>query len=114
MGAGQNVRFAAGWPERPPAFTDADAAKAMRYAATVDVVVWTPGIAAGNPLFLSMLPDFAALGDDPDERAQAVTMAATRWGRWRGQEQHAEGRARRRRSTLGALRKSPPLLIPSC
>ncbi len=68
------------WPERPAAFTDEDAAKAIRYAATVEVVVWTPGIQAGNPLFLSVLPDFAALGDDPDERAQAVTMAADTLG----------------------------------
>ncbi len=68
------------WPERPAAFTDEDAAKATRYAATVEVVVWTPGIQAGNPLFLSVLPDFAALGDDPDERAQAVTMAADTLG----------------------------------
>ena len=68
------------WPERPAAFTDADAVKAARYAASVEVVVWTPGIAAGNPLFLSVLPDFAALGDDPDEKAQAVAMAADTLG----------------------------------
>jgi hypothetical protein len=64
------------WPERPSAFTDDDEAKAERYAANVEVVVWTPGIHAGNPLFLSVLPDFAAVGDDPDERSHAVTMAA--------------------------------------
>ena len=68
------------WPERPVAFTDADAIKAARYAASVEVVVWTPGMAAGNPLFLSVLPDFAALGDDPDERAQGVAMAADTLG----------------------------------
>jgi hypothetical protein len=44
------------------------------------VAVWTPGVHAGNPLFLSVLPDFAAVGDDPDERAQAVTMAADTLG----------------------------------
>ena len=68
------------WPERPAGFTDEDEAKAKHYAATVEVVVWTPGVQAGNPLFLSVLPDFAALGDDPDERAQAVTMAADTLG----------------------------------
>ncbi len=68
------------WPERPAGFTDEDSAKAKRYAATVEVVVWTPGIHAGNPLFLSVLPDFAAVGDDPDERAQAVTMAVDTLG----------------------------------
>ena len=42
--------------------------------------MWTPGIQAGNPLFLSVLPDFTAIGDDPDERAQAVTMATETLG----------------------------------
>lgn len=68
------------WPERPLGFSDSDVAKADSYAASVDVVVWTPGIHAGNPLFLSVLPDFAAVGDDPDERGQAVTMAADTLG----------------------------------
>jgi hypothetical protein len=40
------------------------------------VVVRAPGTNAVNPLFLSVLPDFAAVGDDPNERGQAVTMAA--------------------------------------
>ena len=73
-------RLGDAWPQRPAAFTDEDDAKAKRYAATVEVVVWTPGVHAGNPLFLSVLPDFAAIGDDPDERAQAVTMAADTLG----------------------------------
>jgi hypothetical protein len=68
------------WPAAPPGFTDEDGAKAKRYATTVEVVVWTPGVHAGNPLFLSVLPDFAAIGDDPDERSQAVTMAADTLG----------------------------------
>jgi hypothetical protein len=73
-------RLGDAWPERPAGFTDEDQAKARRYAVTVEVVVWTPGIHAGNPLFLSVLPDFVAVGDDPDERAQAVTMAADTLG----------------------------------
>jgi hypothetical protein len=73
-------RLGDAWPERPAGFTDEDEAKVKRYAATVEVVVWTPGVHAGNPLFLSVLPDFAAVGDDPDERAQAVTMAADTLG----------------------------------
>jgi Helicase HerA, central domain len=73
-------RLGDAWPERPAGFTAEDEAKAKRYTATVEVVVWTPGIHAGNPLFLSVLPDFAAVGDDPDERAQAVTMAADTLG----------------------------------
>src|ERR1700731_964028 len=68
------------WPERPAGFTAEDEAKARRYAESVDVVIWTPGVHAGNPLFLSVLPDFSALGDDPDERAQAIIMAADTLG----------------------------------
>lgn len=68
------------WPIMPEAFTSEDAAKAALYQARADVVVWTPGVASGNPLVLNLLPDFAAIGDgrDPesaDERAQAVEMA---------------------------------------
>ena len=68
------------WPTRPDEFDADDAAKADAYAARVDVVVWTPGLASGNPLALSLLPDFAAIGDrrddwTEDERGQAVEMA---------------------------------------
>lgn len=69
-------RLGDSWPERPTAFTPEDADKASRYAKRVEVVVWTPGVSAGNPLFLSVLPDFSGLGEDGDERGQAVEMAA--------------------------------------
>ena len=39
-----------------------------------------PGVHAGNPLFLSVLPDFAELGADRDERQQAIEMAAETLG----------------------------------
>lgn len=68
------------WPERPAGFTPEDDAKAGRYAKTVQVIVWTPGVHAGNPLFLPVMPDFAGLGDDRDERQQAVDMAAETLG----------------------------------
>ena len=68
------------WPTRPEAFTAEDDAKAAAYARDVEVVVWTPGARAGNPLFLSVLPDFAALRDDADEREAAVEMAAEALG----------------------------------
>jgi Helicase HerA, central domain len=73
-------RFGDAWPERPKAFTDLDESKAALYRSTVEVVVWTPGVHAGNPIFLPVLPDFAAIGEDIDERAQAVTMAADTLG----------------------------------
>ncbi|WP_454914914.1 helicase HerA-like domain-containing protein [Xanthobacter sediminis] len=68
------------WPTFPDDFTSDDAVKAERYHRRADVVVWTPGVASGNPLSLNLLPDFSAVADghDPeseDERAQAVEMA---------------------------------------
>jgi hypothetical protein len=68
-------RLGDAWPEAPSGFTEDDRRKAKIYAATVEVVVWTPGMQGGNPLSLSVLPDFAAIGDDPDELDQAVAMA---------------------------------------
>ena len=68
------------WPARPDTFTAEDAAKAERYFKQVDVVVWTPGVHAGNPIFLPVMPDFTSLGDDRDERQQAVDMAAETLG----------------------------------
>jgi hypothetical protein len=73
-------RLGEAWPTRPLAFTDDDDAKARRYAEKVEVVVWTPGVHAGNPLFLSVMPDFAGLGNDKDERQQAIDMAAETLG----------------------------------
>ncbi|AWN46148.1 AAA family ATPase [Methylobacterium terrae] len=67
------------WPERPDRFTPEDDRKAGLYAERVEVVVWTPGLHAGNPLFLSVMPDLAA-SDDRDERAQAIEMAAETLG----------------------------------
>jgi hypothetical protein len=65
------------WPAAPEGWTEEDQAEAERYFAQTEVVVWTPGLAAGNPLTLAPLPDFAALAGDPEELEQAVDMA---WG----------------------------------
>lgn len=73
-------RLGTPWPERPKGFSDEDAGKAAAYQARVEVVVWTPGVHAGNPLFLSVLPDFSELGTDRDERQQAIEMAAETLG----------------------------------
>ena len=77
------------WPERPAAFSDEDAIKAAAYYARADVVIWTPGVSSGNPISLSLLPDFAAIGDKQDketidERAQAVEMARATLGPYVG------------------------------
>lgn len=68
------------WPERPERFSEEDARKAEAYRAGVEVTVWTPGLHAGNPLFLSVLPDFSELGADRDERQQAIEMASETLG----------------------------------
>jgi hypothetical protein len=68
------ARLGQAWPSRPEAFDDADAAKAARYIRDTEVIIWTPGVAAGRPLTLAVLPDFAAIPDG-DERDQAVDMA---------------------------------------
>jgi hypothetical protein len=69
------ARLGDAWPQRPQGWTDTDAAQATDYQKRVEVVIWTPGISAGRPMSLALLPDFSALGDDPDERDQAIEMA---------------------------------------
>ena len=71
------ARLGSRWPNRPAAFNDADAAAANHYADTVEVVVWTPGVAAGRPLTLAVLPDFSALSGTGAalERDEVVAMA---------------------------------------
>ncbi|MCJ2095779.1 ATP-binding protein [Methylobacterium sp. J-072] len=73
-------RLGDAWPARPKGFSPEDDRKAALYAERVEVVVWTPGVHAGNPLFLSVLPDFAELSADRDERQQAIEMAAETLG----------------------------------
>jgi DNA helicase HerA-like ATPase len=63
------------WPERPEGFSDEDAMKAAAYHQRADVVIWTTGRNSGNPISLKLLPDFSAIGEDPDELEQAVEMA---------------------------------------
>ncbi|HEY0331645.1 MAG TPA: ATP-binding protein [Rhodopseudomonas sp.] len=63
------------WPAPPQGWSANDAAKAANYQRDVEVVIWTPGFNAGRPMSLALLPDFAALNGDEDERAQAIEMA---------------------------------------
>jgi hypothetical protein len=62
------------WPTRPQSWSGADAAKADSYHAAADVMIWTPGVSSGNPISLSLLPDFACI-ENEDEREQAIEMA---------------------------------------
>jgi Helicase HerA, central domain len=62
------------WPARPEGFSDEDGVKAAAYHQRADIVIWTPGRSSGKPISLKLLPDFSAIGEDPDEREQAVEM----------------------------------------
>ncbi|MGC4070603.1 MAG: DUF87 domain-containing protein [Polyangiaceae bacterium] len=57
-GANDLSRLGDPWPERPQSFSDEDAAKASRYHAMAEVVVWTPGRASGRALSFNPIPDF--------------------------------------------------------
>jgi hypothetical protein len=67
------------WDPPPADFAPADAEKADDYFRKTETMIWTPGVAAGNPLRLRLLPDFAAIADGDDlaaqEKAEAVAMA---------------------------------------
>ena len=63
------------WPTPPKFWQDKDRQKAERYHQSTQVLVWTPGREAGNPLSLKPLPDFAAVASDRDELNQAIDMA---------------------------------------
>ncbi|MGW7536441.1 helicase HerA domain-containing protein [Amycolatopsis sp. NPDC054798] len=63
------------WPSPPDGWGPDDARLAERYLEGTDVVVWTPGRAAGRPLGFEPLPDFAGVLDDEDEFSAAVEVA---------------------------------------
>ncbi|HEX4221007.1 MAG TPA: DUF87 domain-containing protein [Pseudonocardiaceae bacterium] len=69
------ARLGDAWPEPPDGWQPGDAALAQRYLADTDVVIWTPGRAAGRPLAFQALPDFAGVLDDEDEFGAAVDVA---------------------------------------
>jgi hypothetical protein len=66
------------WPEPPNDWRPGDAESAADYLAGTEVVVWTPGRAAGRPLSFHPLPDFAGVRDDEDEFIAAVEAAVAR------------------------------------
>ncbi|GAB1824640.1 helicase HerA domain-containing protein [Herbidospora sp. RD11066] len=63
------------WSAPPTGWEPGDEAKADRYFAGTEVVVWTPGRSRGRPLSFRPLPDFDALRDDPDDLASAIGLA---------------------------------------
>jgi hypothetical protein len=69
------ARLGDAWPQAPDGWGPHDAELAQRYLADTDVVVWTPGRAAGRPLAFQPLPDFAGVLSDDDEFGAAVEVA---------------------------------------
>jgi ABC-type transporter Mla maintaining outer membrane lipid asymmetry ATPase subunit MlaF len=63
------------WPTPPEIWSHEDNQKADLYHEKSQVVVWTPGREAGNPLNLEPLPDLAAVANDLEELDQAADMA---------------------------------------
>ncbi|EKQ66591.1 putative ATPase [Leptolyngbyaceae cyanobacterium JSC-12] len=63
------------WPAPPEEWSNEDKQRADLYHQKSQVVVWTPGREAGNPLNLEPLPDLAAVANDPEELDQAADMA---------------------------------------
>jgi hypothetical protein len=74
--------FGDAWPDPPEVFDPTDTAKAARFFASTETVVWTPGRAAGNPLKLQLLPDLSALLSSPDEYAEALDLARASLEPW--------------------------------
>ncbi len=74
-GANDLARLGDSWPIPPEDWGIEDQAKASCYQQQSEVVVWTPGLEAGNPLNLEPLPDLAAMVNDPNELGQAAGMA---------------------------------------
>jgi hypothetical protein len=70
------ARLGDAWPEPPAGWRPGDDRLAAEYLARTEIVVWTPGRRAGRPLSFQPLPDFASVGDDPDDFAAAVEAAA--------------------------------------
>jgi len=73
-GANDLSRMGDRWPQIPESWSEADRHQADLYHRSTDVVIWTPGREAGNPLNLEPMPDFGAIAHDADELEQAIDM----------------------------------------
>jgi len=98
-GANDLASMGDAWPEPMENWLVADLDKADRYHEQSNVVVWTPGKEAGNPLYLEPLPDLAAVANDVDELNEAINMAYDTL-----QENVAPGKSQRAAHMQGILR----------
>lgn len=82
------------WSPLPAEWADEDRKKAEQYHLRRQVIIWTPGKEAGNPLSFEPVPDLAALIHDEDELGTAVTMTCESLTQAvaRGQSQAAQQR----------------------
>ncbi|MBD2028264.1 DUF87 domain-containing protein, partial [Leptolyngbya sp. FACHB-711] len=74
-GANDLARLGDRWTTSPDTWRDEDRQKAEQYHENTEVIIWTPGREAANPLNLNPLPDFSVVAKDPDELHQAIDMA---------------------------------------
>ncbi len=74
-GANDLSRMGDRWPHIPEGWSEEDQQRADLYHQSTEVVIWTPGREAGNPLNLEPLPNFGAIAHDPDELEQAIDMS---------------------------------------
>jgi len=75
-GSGDLTRLGQRWPSPPPSLSVEERRRAVRYHGTSEVVVWTPGQAAGHDLPLAPAPDGTPL--DPRMLLNASPSGRTR------------------------------------
>jgi hypothetical protein len=79
---GEFARLGEPWPGSPPRWAPGDEEAARQLLGGTEIVVWTPGLESGRPLFFPALPDFGALHSDPDATRVAVDMAVGALAPW--------------------------------
>jgi hypothetical protein len=68
--AGDLTQLGQAWAAEPPQWLEGDRAKAQKYLAATEVVVWTPGRSNGNPFSFPLIPDLresAGENGDPED-----------------------------------------------
>jgi len=96
------ARLGEAWPDPPDNWGPGDPAKAERYLADTDVVVWTPRRESGRPISFQPLPDFAGVIGDADEFQMAVDVAFAALA----PRARADGRTRKAQEEQAVLRES--------
>ncbi len=103
------------WSAPPPGWSGDDATKAEQFHAGTQVIVFTPGKEAGNPLVFEPLPDLAAVADSPDELVGALDMIVESLGPIlaAGNSLKAQNKSALIRSSLKFLAQQQNVSIPA-